>query len=218
MKKQEKTDNSFQLIKGASISDYSELREAYQIHGNRLDSNISAENIPRIFEAFLDQMREDEPLYLFIEAPCREDDEWKLNSPQSVIKHSIEKFHRDVYYLDGYNREAMLMFLHSGVGELLINDGFVYFGFGSLDSHIELGKYKYNVLTGYLHGQAEHCLSDVFDKLCIPRVSKLITAWQFFSDDNPGICRKYEFEGKDIYALIDQMKELGMYKAETREE
>lgn len=211
-------NNTFQLIEGASISNFSELREAYQVSEGRLDSNVSAENIPRVFEAFLGQMKEDEPLYLFIEVPCREDDELKLNPPLSTSNHTIEKYHRDVYYLDGYDRETMLMFLDSGVGEILINDGFVYFGFGSLDSHIELGEYQYNMLTGYLNGQPEQCLSDLFDKLGIPRVSKLITAWQLFSDDNPGISRKYEFEGKDIYTLIEQMKELGLYKAETREE
>lgn len=208
----------FQLIKGASVSDITGLREEYQLDDNKLNANVSAENIPRVFESFLNKMREDEPLFLFMEVPCKEDDEIRLNSLQAEDEQPIKKFHRDVYYLDGYSRKDMLIFLKSGVGELLINDGLVFFGFGSLDSTIELGKYKYNVMTGYLHGHEAGFLTDIFDELDIPRVTKIVSAWQLFSDENPGTSRKYEFEGKDIYVLVDQMKELGLYKAETREE
>ena len=208
----------FQLIKGASIPDISGLKEEYQIDANKLHANVSAENIPIVFESFLSKMNENEPLFLFIEVPCSEEDELRMNPPQSGQERTIKKYHRDVYYLDGYNREGMLMFLHSGVGELLINDGLVFFGFGSMDSHIELGKYKYNVLMGYLHGQETNFLTDIFDELHIPCEKNIVTAWQLLSDENPGTSQKYVFDGKDIYVLVDQMKELGLYKAETREE
>lgn len=208
----------FQLIKGASIPDISGLREEYQIDNNILYANVSAENIPIVFESFLSKMQEDEPLFLFIDVPCNVDDELRLNPQQPGQEHAIKKYHRDVFYLDGLNRESMLMLLHSGVGELLINDGLAFFGFGSLDSHVELGKYKYNVLTGYLHGEDSSFLTDIFEAISIPRVNEIVSAWQLFSDENPGESRKYEFDGKDVYVLLDQMKELGLYKSETREE
>lgn len=208
----------FQLIKGASIKDISGLREEYHVVDNMLCANVSAENILKVLDAFLNKMEEDEPLFLFIEAPCNEEDELKLNSPQSDSENAAIVFHKDVYYLDGYYREDMRILLHSGAGEVLINDGGVCFGFGSLNSNTELGKYKYNVLKGFVHGQDTDFLTDIFDELSIPRVSEIVTAWSLFSEDNFGESRRYEFEGKDIYTLIEQMEELGLYKAETREE
>lgn len=208
----------FQLIKGANIPDTAGLKEEYQINDNVLYANVSAENIQKVFEKFLGKMQEDEPLFLFIETPCSENDEQKLNNSPQGKEHSIEKFHRDVFYLDGYCREQMLMILQSGAGDLLINDGLVCFGFGSMASHIELGKYKYNVLTGYLNGNDADWLTAIFDDLGITCVSEIITAWQLISKDNPGESRRYEYKGKDIFTLIDQLKELGLYKAETRDE
>ena len=208
----------FQLIKGAHIPDISGLKEEYRIDGDTLQANVSAENINKVFESFLGSMREDEPLFMFVEAPCSDDDERKFNNIEPGQENVISAFHRDVYYLDGYDRECMLTLLQSAVGELLINDGLVYFGFGSLDSHIELGKYKYNVLTGYLNGHDPERLAVIFDNLGIHRVSDIVTAWQLISKDNPGESKIYEFDGKDIFTLVEQMQELGLYKAETRDE
>ena len=208
----------FQLIKGASIKDISGLREEYHVVDNMLCANVSAENIIKVFDAFLNRIEDDEPLFLFIEAPCNQEDESKLNSQKPDDENAAFVFHKDVYYLDGCNREDIRALLHSGAGEVLINDGLVCFGFGSFNSNTELGKYKYNVLKGFVHGQDTEFLTDIFDKLSIPRVSEIVTAWSLFSEDNYGESRRYEFEGKDIYTLIEQMEELGLYKAETREE
>ncbi len=208
----------FQLIKGAFIEDISGLREEYEDDGDTVRANVSAENISKVFESFLNNMREDEPLFLFIEVPCSEEDELKLNPVQTGQENVIEKYHRDVYYLDGYYRENMLLFLNSGVGELLINDGFVYFGFGSMESNVELGKYEYNKLTGFQWGQDKRNLTRIFDELSISRVDKIVPALQLVYEDNPGRCSRYWVNDKDIYILIDQLKELGLYKAETREE
>ena len=209
----------FQMIKGASIPDASKLREEYQVDEDTLSANVSAENIPRVFETFLNRMREDEPLFMFIEVPLKRDEELELNpqAEKEIREGKIEYLHKAVYYLDGFDRETMLGFLDSGIGELLINDGLVCFGFGSLDSNIELGKYKYNVLKGYFNGQDAICLTEIFDEFNIPCVPEIVTAWQLFTDERPGVCRKIEFDGRTVYDLIDQLKELGLYKAETRE-
>ena len=208
----------FQMIKGASISDASALKEEYTVSGNQLTANVSAEHILPVFEAFLRQMREDEPLYLFIEVPCKLQDEQRLNEPKQMQDRNVENFHRDVYYLDGLYREQMLLFLHSSVGELLIHDGLTYFGFGSLESQTELGKYKYNVLIGYAHAEPMERLSALFDACSIPFSSTITTAWKLFSPNSPGNSYWYECNGKDVFALIEEMKEHGLYKAETRSE
>ncbi len=38
------------------------------------------------------------------------------------------------------------------------------------------------------------------------------------SKNNPGESFRYEFNGKDVYDLVEEMKELGLYKAETQSE
>ncbi len=203
----------FQLIKGAHIADISGLEEGYQLCDNgKLTANVSAEKIIKVFESFISKMDEDEALFLYIEAPCSEDEEKELNS------NDISKLHRNVYYLDGINRESALDLLHSGVGELLINDGLALFGIGSLITNIEIGKCKYNMLIGFLQEADEKCFTDIFKENDIPRLATIKTAWDLISEKNPGECSSYEFGGKDIYVLIEQLQELGLYKAETREE
>ncbi len=61
-------------------------------------------------------------------------------------------------------------------------------------------------------------LTELFDECNIPRVKEIVSAWNLLSDENPGVRRHYEFEGKDVYVLLEQMEELGLYKVETREE
>ena len=208
----------FQMIKGASIPDASSLKEEYIVSGKRLTANVSAEHILPVFEAFLRQMRENEPLYLFIEVPCKLPEEQRLNDPSKMTDQSVEEFHRDVYYLDGLYQEQMLMLLQSGVGELLIHDGLTHFGFGSLESQTELGKYKYNVLIGYAQKEPVDQLCTIFDAFDMPCSPAITTAWDLFSKNSPGDSYRYEFNGKNAYDLIEEMKELGLYKAETRSE
>lgn len=162
-------------------------------------------------------MREDEPLYLFIEVPCKAPEEQR---PQKGLRKIVsdKELPRDVYYLDGLYQEQMLLFLHSGVGELLIHDGLTHFGFGSLESQTELGKYKYNVLIGYTQKEPVDRLSSLFETLSIPCSPSITTAWDLFSKNSPGDSYRYEFNGKNVYDLIEEMKELGLYKAETRSE
>lgn len=208
----------FQMIKGASIPDASSLKEEYIVSGKRLTANVSAEHILPVFEAFLRQMRENEPLYLFIEVPCKLPEEQRLNDPSKMTDQSVEEFHRDVYYLDGLYQEQMLMLLQSGVGELLIHDGLTQFGFGSLESQTELGKYKYNVLIGYAQNEPIDRLCALFHSFDMPCSPAITTAWDLFSKNSPGESHRYAFNGKDIYDLVEEMKELGLYKAETRPE
>ena len=207
----------FQMIKGASIPDASALKEEYTVSGKQLTANVSAEHILPVFEAFLRQIREDEPLYLFIEVPCKAPEEQR---PKKGLRKIVsgKELPRDVYYLDDLYQEQMLMLLQSGVGELLIHDGLTHFGFGSLESQTELGKYKYNVLIGYAQKEPVDQLCAIFDAFDMPRSPAITTAWDLFSKNSPGDSYRYEFNGKNVYDLIEEMKELGLYKAETRSE
>ena len=51
----------------------------------------------------------------------------------------------------------------------------------------------------------------------INKVDELVTAWDTFSYDTPGQAEKYEYNGKSVYNLPDELKEWGIYLAETRQ-
>lgn len=59
---------------------------------------------------------------------------------------------------------------------------------------------------------------DFFDAHGITRTKELVTAWDTFSQENPGCCCSYAVNGRNVYALPDSYKEWGMYMAERRVE
>ena len=49
-------------------------------------------------------------------------------------------------------------------------------------------------------------------------VESLITAWDTFSDETPGQAERCDYEGKSVYDLPEELKDWGMYLADTRAE
>lgn len=99
---------------------------------------------------------------------------------------------------------------------MFINDGLSHFGVLS-QSGREIGKYKYNVIKAYTRDDLLP-LINVFNSLDIPETDNLITAWDYFSQDNPGESERYEKDGKSIYDVVEILKEVRMYKYEQYEE
>ncbi len=50
----------------------------------------------------------------------------------------------------------------------------------------------------------------------IKKVDKLVTAWDFFTDSNPGECRRIIEDGKDVYDAIEVLKESSLHFAEKK--
>lgn len=74
---------------------------------------------------------------------------------------------------------------------------------------------KYNVTTifskninQYNSFMAEHGIAKSED---------IVTAWDTFSQENPGISERIEMDGKDIYSIPEMFADWGIYKAEQRE-
>lgn len=208
----------FQLISGASIPDTSALHEGYTAQTNRLIANVSAEHILPVFDSFLSQARDTEQLFLFLEVPCRKDEELSLNCIDIRQPDRLRTLHRNVWYLDGITKVPLQQMLHSDAGEVLIHDGLTCFGIGSLETHDEIGKYKYNIMQAFAYEKKPMELASVFDRLGILYCLSLTTAWDVFSDENPGSSTTFEYRGRTVYDLIEDLQELGLYKAETREE
>lgn len=193
----------FQMIRGCKVQDASQLTEGYQRTRAGYRLQVSAEKIRALMEGFLSLQQG--YVFLIVEVPTNAKDEPKNE------KGEITALHMDVYYRDGLSREDALELLKR-CGELLIHDGVTRFGFGSHDSHDEIIKENYNVLTLFSAGSAAY--EQLFEVHEIKRVPELRTAWDYFTEATPG---ESYFESKSICGLIEYLKKYGLYFAERRE-
>ncbi|WP_197029511.1 hypothetical protein [Butyrivibrio sp. AE3004] len=195
------------LKEGCRISLDTILHEGYEISGNSITANVSIGKIEDVLIHFI--AMHDEPLFFILELPAKADDE------QEVKPGVVESLHRDVYYIDGCSREEAVAILE-GIGSLLYNDGLSSFGFGGHKSSDEIMFGKYNVLQIYSRDISS--FDGFLEEHKIERVDNLVTGWDVISKDNPGICSRYEEEGKSVFDIPEEFKDWGIYMAEQREE
>lgn len=203
----------FNLINGAKSNENIALKEEYEINGNWIYANISAENIRKIIEKFVETEKGNR-FCLFIETPANISDENVIGMDDEGF-YQLDGKHMDVYYLDNITDEYVVYLLDK-FGDILINDGLSHFGILS-QSGREFGKYKYNVIKAYTRDDLLPLIK-VFNSFEIPETDNLVTAWNYFSQDNPGESELYKKDGKTIYDVVDELKEIGLYKYEQREE
>lgn len=203
----------FQFIKGANPSADVIIKEEYEIDGNWIYANISAEKIRKVIEKFV-EVEAGNGFCLFIEIPANIEDE-KIVGINDEGYYEIENRHMDVFYLDNISGDYVLRLLDR-FSDILVNDGLSHFGVLS-QSGREIGKYKYNIIEAYTRDDMFPLLK-VFDFFELPKTDELVTAWDYFDQDSPGESSVYEKDGKTIYDLVDLLKTVGMYKYEQREE
>ena len=195
----EKLYPSYQIMGALSPDDPGETRQV-------ISANIDDDQMETALRHFIEM--HDEPLFFILEIPTNQKDEPKNK------RGDIEKFHKDVYYIDGCEKSKALDILRQ-VGEIVISDGMCQFGFGCHYSGEEIMIGKYNVATLFVRDPAVY--RDFFAKLGIPETDKLVTAWETFSRWNPGDSVCFPVNGKDIYDIPEILKDRGIYFAERRE-
>ncbi len=203
----------FELIKGAKINSNIQLKEEYEIDGNWIYANVSAQKIRNVIEKFT-VIEKGNRFCLFIEIPANIADENVIGVDEEGF-YQTEGKHVDVYYLDNITDEYVIYLLNK-FGDILIHDGLSHFGVLS-QSGREIGKYKYNVIKAYTRDDLLPLIK-VFNAFDIPETDNLITAWDYFSQNNPGESKLYEKDGKTIYDVVETLEKVGMYKYEQREE
>ena len=75
---------------------------------------------------------------------------------------------------------------------------------------------QYNVVT--IYSQQLENYADFFAAHEIFQVNQLVTAWDTFSAQTPGKSERVDYQGKSVYDLPAELKEVGMYLGETRAE
>ncbi|MDO4438916.1 MAG: hypothetical protein Q4B86_05665 [Eubacteriales bacterium] len=194
------------LVKGHKISNPEKLNEGYEICNDvSMMANVNAEKILDVFQHFI--VLHDEPMFFILELPVN------LDRESPIAPGILEETHKDVYYIDGCSREACLALMER-YGDLLINDGLVSFGFGCHESNDEIMQDKYNVIT--IYSQKLSSYAGFFEAHEINQVDDLVTAWDTFSEETPGISERFEWNNKTILDLPNELKEWGIYLAETR--
>lgn len=205
--------STFATVNGIHVPSAADLKEGYQLIVDdtgsfRIRANISAERLDAFFRSSLRCLGE--PLFLVFEAPVNEVRELELR------KQPSDRFHRDVFYLDGLTAKRAFE-VYDRFNELLIHDGFIHYGVGAHENGHEVfvGSYKIVHLFGKLPNPFEGALVEFM----VPRIERLITAWDTFTESTPGQKSRYSIEGADIYSMIEElMRKDGLYHAKTIED
>lgn len=162
-----------------------QISEGYELSGNTLTANIDFSKLPAFVEAFYALLPA--PLFLAVH-PMADGDE--------------------VYYLDGMTHKQLDMILR-GYGELLYQDGLSAFAIASHESQEEIYIQKYKIISIY-SPQIDRFLP-LFRQNGIPKVSHLTTAWDTFSEENPGTAERLEIRGETVEDMIHELAKIGMY-------
>lgn len=170
---------------------------------------MNAGHIREVIEHFLLCQPEGTQFFFFLELPVPRDRESQLRqSTQTPL-------HRDVYTL-GKLELCDALILLDYFAELLIHDGLSIFGFGLRDGSAEIMLDKYNVMS--LWAEKPEDYRDFWQAHDIPEVPTCSTAWDTFSPDRPGRCRKICVEGRTVFDLPKLLEPVGMKLVDCREE
>lgn len=195
------------MIKGCRIHNPAILYEGYKQFDSGFVANVDADKIQILFECFV--KLHNEPCFIILEVPTNAKEETALLSDGS------SPLHKDVYYLDGLTPERAVEFLNV-YGEWLIHDGMSSFGIGIHSGANEIVAGKYNVITVYTQDKQRY--NGFFETLGIQQICDLKTAWDYFTSDTPGESFLHTYKGKDVYDLVEHLKQYGLYFAERRED
>lgn len=195
------------MIKGCKIHSADMLREEYECQECNMMANVHADNIEKIVIDFIKIQKS--KVFFILEVPTNSKEEEKLRADDT------SPLHKDIFYLDGLDIKKAIMILRQ-YADILINDGLSCFGFGDYDHSAEIMVRKYNIITIWSNHIEKY--NGFFESHGIQKNTHIKTAWETFSNKTPGESFRYSNNGKDIYDVIQDLEESGLYFAERRED
>lgn len=193
------------LNKGFYVPQAERLDESYELQENSICANVSADKIFDLITGFI--ATRNEPLFFILELPVAVTEEQKFE----LRPHVLANTHHDVYFIDGLTVEEALIIVIR-YRDLLFEDGMISWGIGCHESQTEIMRRSYNLVT--LYSQTITDCEFLFEKLAIPQVEKLITAYDLFTTKEPGEKTSISFSGKTVYDLPEMLKDFGIYLAQ----
>ncbi len=195
----------FQTAPGVTIPFPDKVLEEYQVFkGESICANVSYEKLSALVSNFYRALPE--PLFLVMQLPLSIDEENKMEFKEIL--------HQEVLYLDGQTRSQIDTIMTS-YGQLLLSDGLSQFAIASHKSHEEIFIQTYKVVS--IYSEMPEKYAALLTKYGLHKTDHLITAWDTFSQDYPGECRRICIEGLDAYNVVDILKKQGMYRAKIIE-
>lgn len=196
------------MFKGCEVPHPEMLNNEYEVLGdNMLNANADADIIKEILLDFV-KLHKEEPIFFFVELPPECLSEMQVSEGQNIIGEDNE-----TYYIDELTPEKAEELMEKA-GEILINDGISRFGFGGNFSNDHLVVDKYNVLN--LFAQELEPVQEIFEKHGLKRVDNLLTAWDTFSAEEPGVCTRYTKDDIDVFAIPELFADWGIYLLSIR--
>lgn len=176
----------FQTAAGVTVPFPEKLSEQYLLDGDTIICNLSFEKLSDFVHSFYAAL--EEPLFLAIHPDAESEEVW---------------------YLDGMTKKHLTMIL-DGYGELLLQDGLSAFAIGSLATNEELFVQKYKVLSIYSPQIVR--FTTLLDRFGVQRSDHIVTAWDTFSEEHPGVAERLEVAGETVTDMIRALQKIGMYK------
>lgn len=106
--------------------------------------------------------------------------------------------------------------LYERYRELLIHDGFIRYGAQSQETGDEIFIDAYKIVR--LHGRYPRVFQAILSQFNVPKVERLITAWERFTEDKPGRKHRITKDKQDIYDILEElMVKEGLFCAKTIE-
>ena len=187
-------DIMFQTAPGVTIPFPDKILEEYQIFkGESICANVSYEKLLALITDFYRALPE--PLFLVMQLPLSIDEENKMGFEEIL--------HQEVLYLDGQT-QSQIDTIMTSYGQLLLSDGLSQFAIASHKSHEEIFIQKYKVVSIYSESPERYAV--LLTKYGLHKTDQLITAWDTFSQDYPGECRRICIDGLDTYDVADILK------------
>lgn len=195
------------IKKGCTVPCSDQLHQQYEMTESMIIANMNTGGILPLARDFVAMQAAE--VFFILELPASEKDERALRvSDQSPM-------HKDIYYLDGMTADEANDLLER-YGELLVGDGLCRFGFGSHDGEAEWMSDKYNVVTVWSTQIGNYV--GLMDRHSVRRTEHLLTAWETFTQDKPGMCKSITVNETRIYDLPELLEPEGLYLAERRDE
>lgn len=186
-------NEDFELIAGVEVQPPEGVASAYTENDDGFEAVVSAEKIMPLVKSFISLL--DEPVFFFLELPKNINDE--------------ENDGYDIYYLDNCTLPVAKAIMKR-YGELLIQDGISRFGFGSHSSNYEIYVRDYQQISIYYPEKTKAIA--LFSDLGINKTDRLISLWDNFSEETPGISIRIELNGENVFDIPENLKSEGMYR------
>lgn len=202
---------SFKLSAGVEVPDLAGISEGYELSLNKnytvIKLNISRENLEETFIRLSSLVRA--PSFFILEHPTHRDKEMELRTSPN------DPLHKDVNYIDGLDIDGLKK-IWKLCSEFCLDDGATTFGYGSHEGYDEVFVARYKIT--YIYTDTPSKYIEILEQLKFPRVKRLKTVWDNFSEEKPGNTIALEIGGKRIYEIVEALKAHGLYFADHRED